>query len=39
MTGEVRHDWEHSVPEQEATRWSVMFRNLSEKGRRRLANP
>jgi alkylated DNA repair protein (DNA oxidative demethylase) len=39
MTGEVRADWEHSVPEQEATRWSVMFRNLSDKGRRRLANP
>jgi alkylated DNA repair dioxygenase AlkB len=39
MTGEVRHDWEHSVPEQAATRWSIMFRNLSEKGRRRLANP
>jgi alkylated DNA repair dioxygenase AlkB len=37
MTGEVRHDWEHSVPEQEARRWSVMFRNLSDKGRRRLA--
>ena len=39
MTGEARHDWEHSVPEQAATRWSIMFRNLSEKGRRRLANP
>jgi alkylated DNA repair dioxygenase AlkB len=36
MEGEVRHDWEHSVPEQEATRWSVMFRNLSEKGKERL---
>lgn len=38
MTGEVRHDWEHSVPEQQATRWSIMFRNLSDKGKRRLAN-
>jgi alkylated DNA repair protein (DNA oxidative demethylase) len=36
MTGEVRHGWEHSVPEQDGTRWSVMFRNLSDKGRRRL---
>jgi alkylated DNA repair dioxygenase AlkB len=39
LTGEVRHDWEHSVPEQAAMRWSIMFRNLSEKGRRRLAIP
>jgi len=37
MTGEVRHDWEHSVPDQDGTRWSIMFRNLSDKGRRRLA--
>jgi alkylated DNA repair protein (DNA oxidative demethylase) len=37
MNGEVRRDWEHSVPEQEAARWAIMFRNLSEKGRRRLA--
>jgi alkylated DNA repair dioxygenase AlkB len=37
MTGEVRTDWEHSVPEQAATRWSIMFRNLSEKGRLRLS--
>jgi len=39
MTGEVRHDWEHSVPEQDGTRWSIMFRNLSEKGGGRLVNP
>ena len=39
MSGEVRHHWEHSVPEHAARRWSGMFRNLSEKGRRRRATP
>jgi alkylated DNA repair protein (DNA oxidative demethylase) len=35
MSGEVRHGWEHSIAEQDGTRWSIMFRNLSEMGGRR----
>jgi alkylated DNA repair dioxygenase AlkB len=34
MSGEVRHGWEHSIAAQDGTRWSIMFRNLSDKGRR-----
>src|ERR1700750_1443858 len=34
LSGEARHDWEHSIPEMAATRWSITFRSLSEKGRR-----
>jgi len=33
LTGEARHIWEHSIPPMEVTRWSITFRNLSEKGR------
>ena len=33
LSGEVRHDWEHSIAALEATRWSITFRSLSEKGR------
>jgi alkylated DNA repair protein (DNA oxidative demethylase) len=33
LTGEARHQWEHSIPAMEATRWSITFRSLSEKGR------
>jgi DNA oxidative demethylase len=36
LSNEVRHAWEHSIPEQDATRWSIMFRNLSAKGLARL---
>jgi alkylated DNA repair protein (DNA oxidative demethylase) len=36
LSDEARHAWEHSVPEQDATRWSIMFRNLSAKGLARL---
>lgn len=32
LTGEVRHDWEHSIAEMERTRWSITFRSLSERG-------
>jgi alkylated DNA repair dioxygenase AlkB len=35
LTGEIRHDWEHSIAAMDATRWSVTFRSLSETGRRR----
>jgi DNA oxidative demethylase len=35
LTGEARHEWEHSIAEMEATRWSITFRSLSEKARLR----
>jgi alkylated DNA repair dioxygenase AlkB len=34
LTGEARHDWEHSIADMEVTRWSITFRSLSEKGHR-----
>jgi DNA oxidative demethylase len=33
LTGEARHEWEHSIPPMPAARWSITFRSLSEKGR------
>lgn len=33
LTGEARHQWEHSIAPMEATRWSITFRSLSHKGR------
>lgn len=33
LSGEARHSWEHSVSPIEATRWSITFRSLSDKGR------
>jgi alkylated DNA repair protein (DNA oxidative demethylase) len=33
LTGEARHEWEHSIPSTEVTRWSITFRSLSAKGR------
>ena len=33
LTGEVRHDWEHSIAPMDMPRWSITFRSLSEKGR------
>jgi alkylated DNA repair dioxygenase AlkB len=35
LTGEVRHQWEHSIAPMDVSRWSITFRSLSEKGRRR----
>jgi alkylated DNA repair dioxygenase AlkB len=35
LTGEARHKWEHSIAPMPATRWSITFRTLSEKGRQR----
>ncbi len=32
LTGEARHVWEHSIAGMAATRWSITFRSLSEKG-------
>ena len=33
LTGEARHEWEHSIAAMAAPRWSITFRSLSEKGR------
>ncbi|WP_380787146.1 alpha-ketoglutarate-dependent dioxygenase AlkB [Sphingomonas sp. R86521] len=33
LTGEARHDWEHSVAPMDAPRWSITFRSLSARGR------
>ena len=35
LTGEVRHDWEHSIAPGERLRFSITFRTLSELGRRK----
>ncbi|RST29593.1 alpha-ketoglutarate-dependent dioxygenase AlkB [Sphingomonas ginkgonis] len=35
LSGEVRHEWEHGIAEHRALRWSITFRSLSAKGRRR----
>jgi alkylated DNA repair dioxygenase AlkB len=34
LSGEARHEWEHSIAEMAVTRWSITFRSLSEAGRR-----
>jgi DNA oxidative demethylase len=34
LIGDARHEWEHSIAAMAATRWSITFRSLSEKGRR-----
>lgn len=31
LTGEARHDWEHSILAVDLPRWSVTFRSLSNK--------
>ena len=33
LSGEVRHDWEHSIAAMDVPRWSITFRSLSDKGR------
>lgn len=32
LTGEARHEWEHSISGMDVTRWSITFRSLSERG-------
>lgn len=32
----ARYEWEHSIAEMAATRWSITFRSLSDRGRRLL---
>ena len=34
LSGEARHDWEHSIAPGEQLRFSITFRSLSDKGRR-----
>lgn len=34
LSGEVRHQWEHSIAAMDVPRWSLTFRTLSGKGRR-----
>jgi DNA oxidative demethylase len=31
LSGEARHDWEHSIAEMNVTRWSTTFRSLARK--------
>jgi len=31
LSGEVRHQWEHSIVPMEETRWSVTFRSLADR--------
>jgi DNA oxidative demethylase len=33
LSGEVRHEWEHSIAEVNARRWSITFRSLSARSR------
>lgn len=33
LSGEARHEWEHSIDALPTSRWSITFRTLSEKGR------
>lgn len=35
LSGEARHEWEHSIAAHAARRWSITFRSLSEKWRAR----
>jgi alkylated DNA repair dioxygenase AlkB len=37
LSGEARHDWEHSIAPGEELRFSITFRTLSELGRRKAA--
>ncbi|SEJ75019.1 Alkylated DNA repair dioxygenase AlkB [Sphingomonas sp. OV641] len=38
LSGEARHDWEHSIAEMDQTRWSITFRSLARRELARLAN-
>jgi alkylated DNA repair dioxygenase AlkB len=37
LSGEARHDWEHSIVPGETLRFSITFRTLSDLGRRKAA--
>jgi alkylated DNA repair dioxygenase AlkB len=32
LSGEARHQWEHSIAEMDAPRWSITFRSFSDRG-------
>lgn len=34
LTGEVRHEWEHSIAAMDEPRWSITFRSLAGQGRK-----
>jgi DNA oxidative demethylase len=34
LSGDARHDWEHSISPRQSLRFSITFRTLSDKGRR-----
>ena len=34
LSGEVRHDWEHSIAAMDHVRWSITFRSFSLQGQR-----
>ena len=37
LSGEARHQWEHSIAPMEVPRWSITFRSLSDEARARVA--
>jgi alkylated DNA repair dioxygenase AlkB len=39
LTGEARHDWEHSIAAMDETRWSITFRSMTGKARARYGSP
>src|SRR4051812_6055853 len=39
LSGEARHEWEHSISPGQSLRFSITFRTLSEKGRRIASKP
>ena len=38
LSGQARHDWEHSIAPRESQRFSITFRTLSDFGRRKAAD-
>jgi DNA oxidative demethylase len=32
LSGEARHQWEHSIADMEVARWSITFRSLAQRG-------
>jgi alkylated DNA repair dioxygenase AlkB len=38
LTGDARHDWEHSIAPMDEPRWSITFRSLSDRGLMAAAN-
>jgi DNA oxidative demethylase len=36
LTGEARHEWQHSIAPMAMTRWSITFRSLAEQQRKQI---